>query len=275
MRQKFSWAGGVAAAAMAVAMSAAPAKAQPFQEPHQGDELTVGLGVAVAPDYEGADEYRVIPAPSISWKTSAFTLRTRGPGIEIDLVPGQGFGAGPILRYDFGRDDADDSAVARLPDIEGSLEAGGFVSAALPVASLGGSPLLATFRAEATQGLGDDGHGGLEAKGSVGLLAPGDPLTLGVNLSTTWADEDYMRAYFGVTAAGAAASGLPVYTPDPGIKDVGVNLFASYKLTQNWSATAAAGYTRLIGDAADSPIVGQRGSENQFFGAFGLSYTFR
>lgn len=269
------WAGMMGAGALLAVAGAAPAAASPLDG---GNELTIGLGAAVAPDYEGADEYRALPLPSLSWKTDLFTLRTRGPGIEIDLVPSPGFGFGPILRYDFGRDDVDDAVVAALPDVEGSLEAGGFVSAALPVGAanpLGSGPVLATFRADATQGLGDDGHGGLEASASVGLLMPGDPLTLGVNLSTSWADEDYMRSYFGVTAAGSAASGLPAFTPDSGIKDVGASLFASYKLTDNWSATMIASYTRLVGDAADSPIVARRGSENQFFGGLGLSYTFR
>ena len=239
------------------------------------DTLKLGIGAGVAPDHEGSDEYRVVPFPSFSWETDLFTLRTRGPGLEADFVPSKAFGLGPILRDDFGRDDVDDAVVSLLPDVEGSLEAGGFAEIAFPVGQFVNGPVLATARVEATQGLGDDGHGGLEAKGSVGLLVPGEPLTVGANLSVTWADEDYMRSFFGVTAAGAAASGLPVYTPDAGIKDVGASLFASYDLTEAWAVTAVASYTRLLGDAADSPIVTQRGSENQFFGGLGFTYTFQ
>lgn len=239
------------------------------------DTVKIGIGAGVSPDYEGADEYRAIPFPSFSWESDLFTLRTRGPGLEADFVPSKAFGLGPILRYDFGRDDVDDAVVALLPAVEGSLEAGGFAEMAFPVGQLMDGPVLATARLEATQGLGDDGHGGLEAKGSVGLLIPGDPLTVGANLNVTWADDDYMRAYFGVTAAGAAASGLPVFAPDAGIKDVGASLFASYDLNEAWAVTMIASYTRLVGDAADSPIVTQRGTENQFFGGLGLSYTFR
>jgi len=39
---------------------------------------------------------------------------------------------------------------------------------------------------------------------------------------------------------------------------------AMYHLSQNWHLGAGALYSRLLGDAADSPLVADRGSKNQW-----------
>ena len=45
----------------------------------------------------------------------------------------------------------------------------------------------------------------------------------------------------------------------------------TYDFDQRWSLLVGVGYKRLIGDAADSPIVE---SEDQFSATFGLTYRF-
>jgi len=39
---------------------------------------------------------------------------------------------------------------------------------------------------------------------------------------------------------------------------------AMYHLSQNWHLGAGALYSRLLGDAADSPLVAERGFKNQW-----------
>ena len=87
------------------------------------------------------------------------------------------------------------------------------------------------------------------------------------------ASDDYMDTYFGVTAAEAATSGLPAFDPDGGVKGVGVEAEARYALTRHWAIRGKAGYERLLGDAADSPI-SRAGSRDQFNAALGLTYRF-
>ena len=45
-------------------------------------------------------------------------------------------------------------------------------------------------------------------------------------------------------------------------------------LTHGLSLFGTAGYSRLAGDFKRSPIVADRGSAGQWFGAIGLGYTF-
>ncbi len=69
--------------------------------------------------------------------------------------------------------------------------------------------------------------------------------------------------FFGVTGAQSAHSGLRQYRPDGGLKDAGISLDLDYSLTENWSVSGRLGCKRPLGDAADSPLVKDRGSANQ------------
>jgi MipA family protein len=239
-------------------------------------KLRMGLGVGAAPDYIGSDDYRVIPLPNFELSYAGYALRSSRLGVEADLVGITGLDAGPIIRYDLGRSDVDDSVVSLLPEVDGSVELGGFVSAGLPLSIVGleNSSILAA-RVEYLQGL-SGGHEGATASGSLSLISPlTDSLTLISSLSTTYMSADYADSYFDVTALGSAASGLPVFDAGAGFRDVGVTFVANYELNENWSLNGIGSFTRLIGDAAASPIVAERGSSNQFLGGLGFSYTFK
>ncbi|MGF1463829.1 MAG: MipA/OmpV family protein, partial [Maricaulaceae bacterium] len=71
----------------------------------------------------------------------------------------------------------------------------------------------------------------------------------------------------------AAASGLDVFDAGAGFRDVGLSSVLSYQLSKRWSLNSVVSYSRLIGDAADSPIVTEEGSPNQVF--FGMNVAVR
>jgi MipA family protein len=239
-------------------------------------QLRMGLGVGTTPDYVGSDDYRVIPLPSFELSYAGYALRSSRLGVEADLVGITGLDAGPIIRYDLGRSDVNDSVVALLPEVDGSVELGGFVGAGAPLSVIGfDSSSIVAGRIEYLQGLGG-GHEGATAAGSLSLISPvTDSLTLIGSLSTTYMSADYANSYFDVSAPGSAASGLPVFDAGAGFRDLGVTFVANYELNENWSLNGIGSFTRLIGDAAASPIVSERGSSNQFLGGLGFSYTFR
>jgi outer membrane scaffolding protein for murein synthesis (MipA/OmpV family) len=90
-----------------------------------------------------------------------------------------------------------------------------------------------------------------------------------VELGTTLVDDDYMESFFSVDAQQSADSGLKRYNADAGIKDVNLSVSAGYPLTDRWRIAGMIEYKRLLGDAADSPIVDD---ENQFTAGIGLTY---
>lgn len=239
------------------------------------NSFQIGLGAGLVPDYEGANEYGFIPLPSFDLRYEGFGLRTSKLGVEADLVPVLGIDAGPIVRYNMGRKNVKDDVVDLLPEVDGSIELGGFIGAGLPLSFLGGSSDAILFgKIAGIQGL-DGGHEGFVWEGSLGLLAPvGEKLTVISVLSSSYMSSDYADSFFSVSPAGAAASGLASYNADAGIKDVSVSLIGRYKWDDNWSTTFIGSYSHLVGDAAKSPIVDDRGSRAQIFAGISLGYTF-
>ncbi|MEL6978899.1 MAG: MipA/OmpV family protein [Pseudomonadota bacterium] len=265
-----------AASLASMMIAAGAAGADPASGPPGGGEGwsgSVGIGAGAAPDYEGSDDYTVIPLPNFELSRGGYGVKTNRLGLEADLTPSRSFNAGPILRYQFGRDDdVEDSRVSRLDEVDPSIELGGFVSYAIP--NLTGTGDVAVLRLSAVQDVAD-GHGGFVAEASAGYVRPvTERLSAGAFLGATYASEDYMDAFFGVSAAEAARSGLSASDADGGLKDVGVTVVLDYALTDSWSLNGVAGYKRLLGDAADSAVTDEAGSPDQAFGGLGFSYDF-
>ena len=70
-------------------------------------------------------------------------------------------------------------------------------------------------------------------------------------------------------------SGLGIYSPGKGWKDVNFSALANYSITgdlrHGLSVFAIGNYERLLGDFGRSPVVRDKG---QWFGGLGLAYTF-
>jgi outer membrane scaffolding protein for murein synthesis (MipA/OmpV family) len=118
--------------------------------------------------------------------------------------------------------------------------------------------------------------------GNGGIITPrlrwqsplSESLILGAAVSTTWGSEDYMGNRFSINSGGAARSGLDEYDADSGFKNAMVTGTATYRFTEAWSLIGLAAYSRLLDDAADSPIVDDQGDANQFLGALMVNYSF-
>jgi MipA family protein len=84
----------------------------------------------------------------------------------------------------------------------------------------------------------------------------------------------YQSTFFSVSQAEANRSIFSAYHASGGINSVGVDATVRYYVSERFSLRAFAEWNRLQGDAADSPIVKLRGSEDQWQAGVGASYTF-
>ena len=101
-----------------------------------------------------------------------------------------------------------------------------------------------------------------------------DKFDMKLGAHVTWADDDYMDTYFDVSNSDAARSGLSRYDADAGFKDVTGTLFVHFTPGQKWGLAAFGKYSRLLGDAEDSPVVSDEGDENQWAGGVAVTYRF-
>jgi outer membrane protein len=87
------------------------------------------------------------------------------------------------------------------------------------------------------------------------------------------ASRSYDQAYYGVNLSEAIASGLSPSSPGGGLKSVGVGGALTWKTTDKITTSAFAEYSRLMGPAARSSLVRERGSRDQLM--LGVSATYR
>lgn len=203
----------------------------------------VGGALIYVPAYQGSKDDRVLPFPVIDLKYGRFFASSRR-GIGADLIDGDKLdvGAGVTFVPGYRRRDAP-TGIGRV-----SGGAGARISAearmGMVVASLG-----------ATKVLSGDVDGALVDLSLAAPFRPSDRLSVVPSVSATWVDGAYNRSYFGVSAAQAAASGLPAFRPGGGIKDLSAALTVGYRLTDKVSLGATGSVTTLKGDARKSPIV--------------------
>jgi outer membrane scaffolding protein for murein synthesis (MipA/OmpV family) len=254
-----------------LALATAPVLAQ--SDASTGDwSLRLGGAALVVPSYEGSDSAAVRPVPlvDLQWRDLVFLDSRRGLGanlIRVDDPRGRGsLKIGPFANWRFARKEGDDDDLRGLGDVKGGVDVGAFAQY-----SLGRIDLNLTGKRNAS----DRDLGGTVEFGARYRLAPIGRTMVSFGPSVTWADSDYMKSYFGVAADKVLASGLAAYVPSAGVKDVGIGVLAVHPFAGNWALSGFGGYTRLVGDAADSPLVKQRGSANQLSFGLGLSYKFR
>jgi len=225
-----------------------------------------GVGI-VKPTYEGSDSYEVVGAPfafPVFSSTSNGTVTFNGADdVRFRLLQEQGFEAGPLAGYAFGREDGDGPLLRGLGDIDGGVIVGGYV----------GYRLSSLFFDVSYHHIVSGDTGGFFRLGVSNKYRINEQFSTKIRVGATYADDDYMSDYFGVSAAQSASStaSLAPYDTSAGFKDVHVKLSGTYDIDNRWSLTGSAGYKRLIGDAADSPVVE---SEDQFSASLGVTYRF-
>ena len=233
----------------------------------EGETATsLGLGFGIVPDYEGSSDYTAVPLPYLSMRfANNMSVLWVANKARANLVPSGNWMAGPLVEYIRSRADVDNNRVDKMKNVDAALMMGGFVGYRI-------ERFTFTLEAMADVASGNDGTL-VRLKGSYHLPIDEEWSALFI-VYTTWADSDYMDAYFGIDGADSRRSGLKKYDADSGIKDVGFVVPVTYSPYEHWSFMGALGYKRLVGDAEDSPVVDKEGEANQFLAGAFVIYKF-
>ena len=259
---------GLAAAAICAGiMVAAPGPVR-ADSLFSGDwSLSLGAAVFTAPDYEGGRRYLLRAAPIISLGRQGTITKfsSRNDNISLAFIDTGSFRAGATGKILFGRDGSDSPDLAGLDRVEWGAEAGGFAEF-YPTDWL-------RLRGEVRHGIRS--HNGIVADFAADAFVDVTPtvrISGGPRLEI--ASGNYFDAYYGVTPAEAAASGLTAYDPGGGIASYGIGGAVTWKTTDKLTTSLFGEYSRLAGPAADSSLVRERGSKNQFLLGVSASYRF-
>ncbi|WP_066656545.1 MULTISPECIES: MipA/OmpV family protein [unclassified Sphingomonas] len=248
--------------AIAIPAAAQEQAAEPKREPMR---TRVYIGPQLSPKTPGANHLSFGPFFDVSRARGddPFEFEAPDESFGFPVVEVGGVELGPALGFR-GKRKAADIGVP-LHEVGFSFEIGGFAQTYLAK--------NIRVRAEARQAV--SGHDGLVGEVSADyILRDGDKWLFSLGPRVTLADGKYHRAWYGITAADSAASGLAQFHPDGGVEGAGLAAGYLRQLNKRIGLSAYARYDHLIGDAGRSPYVRAAGSRSQPSVGFALSYTF-
>jgi MipA family protein len=274
-----------ATAAPAAAQEATTPEQQQIETDYNKDTVTIGIGAAYMPDYDGSNDYRVSPAPVAIGSVGGFNFSLIGNRASIDLIPNRNprkldIQFGPIGVINFDRQSVNaiyDPAIKALGKRATTLELGGYVGLGKTGVITSKYDRLAvsvSYRQGVT-----GAHRSYIWQPTINYITPlSTKVAVGFYGNAQYAGQGYADTYYTITPTQSIASGLPSFNAKAGWKSYGAGGFVAYSLTGNllhgFKVMAGGTYTRLLGDFGYSPVVRIAGSKHQWLGAAGIAYTF-
>jgi outer membrane scaffolding protein for murein synthesis (MipA/OmpV family) len=236
--------------------------------------VTIGVESRVVPAWPGAPDSKIrftgLPLFSVRHAGEPppyFGSRDSVGFTVIDL--GQ-LKFGPAFKLVDQRKASDYAATVGLGNINYALQAGAFAEY-WPVDWL-------RLRAEVRQGF--FGEGGVTGDVFLDAVVPFGQFRWSAGPRVTFASAPAINPYFGITqtqsinSVDAGLPQLPVYHAGGGLYSYGAGTQLQYFINDQWAAHTFVEYERLADSAADSPLVAQRGSPNQWTYGLGVTYSF-
>jgi len=227
-------------------------------------------GIAlIRPVYEGSKEYEVDPLPMLDIPIGKFGFLDSDRGLGIYLLKHRSLEFGGSLGYYESREEADSDKLIGLGQIDDGIDGRMFANLILGHYSL-------SFQIR--NDLSSNHDGTLFDVGASYTFKPLPFADWKFKMGMTYADENYMQTYFGVTQeqvnrSGLITAGVP-FVAKAGWKDISLDSNLSVELGRHWHSKLLFGYKRLIKDAAFSPLVKELGSADQYHFGIGLAYKF-
>lgn len=241
--------------------------------------FTFGAAVSVSPRYSGSDQMgsAIAPAARIVWRgysISTSSVARASSTVNANRSAEAGL-SGPLFRMDRfafglgasinrGRNVGDEDRALGLKDLPstiiGRMRMRYAITPHMTLSALIVGDILGRQK-------------GFDLPIGIGWhrsLQPG--LLLTADAGTTWGSAKSIDNAYGIGPAERAASGLPLYKPSSGFREVNGSIGLVGEPTESWVWLARLSVVRLIGPAARSPIVKQKLQPAVLLG-FGYRFT--
>jgi len=214
--------------------------------------FSIGLGAGGRPAYFGSDEYEYGATGSFQFDYVRFPN-----GFSFGSANAVGFSQGASVvgsvRYIDERISMDYPEIDGLDDIDRTFEVG-----------MGVAYEQEYYRAYGAARYGFFGHEAFVGElGADYISRPVRGLTLTVGPRIELGDSKFTDTYFGVTPEESVESGLDAYSAGGGLYSAGLEATALYQFNPLWGVRGRLNWSRLLDDAADSPIT-LAGDDDQF-----------
>ena len=233
--------------------------------PKKDWSIMLGGLTFLSPDYEGSDDIGVqgLPFLDVSWRNRFFINFWQGLGVNI--IRNKNLTFGTSIGYYGSREEDDNEALRGLGNVDGGIDGRLFLF--VPVGPIS---LTSMFRHD----LSGNHDGAIFSVGALYFKPVTPKLRVNLQGQLNFASEKFMNTYFDINLSQANRSSMAIYDADAGIKDISAFKILIYSFTRHWNVVSFMGFSRLLGDAANSPIVDVKGTANQFRFGLGFSYRF-
>lgn len=244
----------LAAAASFAGAEAVHAQAQPYKPVLEQKDWTLNVGggaiYGFSPSGGRTDRVGVIPYGDFSWKNRLYGNPLDGVGYNV--VRQDRLHAGVQLRPRYSGDS--DIPGTDIPGL--TADAAAYAFARLPGNIVVGGRLMYDVTGE-TDSLSYFVSAGQQSVTPVGLLQ-----TL---VYARGSDGRGARAYFGVNPNSAPGAGVVPFRPDGGFQNVGIAALMMTPIGDKWAVGSFLNAERMVGDAADSPLIQARKNEEMAY----------
>jgi len=244
-----------------------------FAQTDKDSDSFIIVGALSKNEYLGSSDYDIVPAIISEFNILGSNIELEGLTARAELFSYNNWHTGLAIQFDFGRnDEVSNSAVAAMKEIKANINLGAYLSHKNHSLLLNNDEL--ELRMQTTFDASSVHKGSLTTFTSTYSLPLFLPWRIEFELESSYADENFMNSYFGVSQANSSASGLPQFQADAGFVDITLNTNIILFSSPTWGAYTRLSYSRLFNDAANSPIVKEQGSVNQSQFGLGIFYRF-
>lgn len=256
--------------------TATPGAQTPEAKAAQQWHFRFGLGLGVVPDYMGSDDYKLAPIPQFTARKQFQYVNITGAYLTSNVLPSANWRLGAAARYiSDNRCSAENNRVNNMNCLSQAFMLGPTVGYVFPIKGINNRLGMLTPTLETL----------FDVSGANDGFTVEPQLNYTQKLSERWGgllrgfmtigSENYENYYFGVNSRQSRQSGLPQHDADGGVQQMGFLAAGDYSMTDNWTLTLLGRYARMMGDAADSPLVDGNhgvGNANQFLAGAVISY---
>lgn len=227
------------------------------------------LGAAQVPEFSGSEDVTTVPLVFSRFRLYDRPAFITGTQFRLGLYETNHWQIGPLIGVSGARDDSVTNVqVARMTPVELSFESGLFARYATPMGQL--EEGLLESSASITAPFSGDWNGSSLTVDVAYSWAVSFMWRVAVEGAVTFMDSDYAMSRYGVNEVDSQLSGLPTYTAEGGVKDATVGIRSILSFSPTLALFTSVGYSQLLSDAKDSPIVTETGTADQWVFGVGI-----
>lgn len=224
-------------------------------------------------EYIGSNDKEVVPALISTFNLFGSETSIEGLTARTELYSHNNWHAGLAAQFDFGRaDDVTNKTISSMKAIESNISLGGYLSYTNHSIFLADDSL--ELRVQAVHDASNEHNGTLSTITSSYTLPLMLPWRIEFELESSFADKNYMDSFFGISQSDSLASGLSKYQANSGFMEISFNTNILLFSSSQWGTYMRLGYSRLLSESSNSPLVKEQGNKNQSQVGLGIFYQF-